>query len=200
MAINHRDASIFDRSPSPQLQQQHKSKRDVRRDRIMDKLKLMVDGFAANQDQHYRAQLQGVQVDMTLVLRADPYGSDEPLGESHEEIRELVEQVMQPDAQGQGGITLASDEDVQTDFWATAGKRYGEFARDVNDSIEQRDADLTLLHVSRRCNDTNGVWVLTHGCRITTMPHYRSSIDYTSNAFARPKRSTTSSRTRSGND
>lgn len=113
----------------------------------MERLQAMVDGFSANQNQHYRAQLQGVQVDMTLVLRADPYSTDVPLGDSHEDIRELVESVVQSDAQGNGGITLPEDENIKTDFWATAGRRYGEFAREVNDAIERRDADLTLLHV-----------------------------------------------------
>ncbi|KAM3425454.1 hypothetical protein BST61_g7400 [Cercospora zeina] len=143
MAINHRDASIFDGSASPQPQPL--TKRDVRRNRIMERLQAMVDGFATNQNQHYRAQLQGVQVDMTLVLRAEPY-VDGALPDSHEEIRELVETVMQSDASGNGGVTLPDDESVKTDFWATAGKRYGEFAREVNDAIEKRDADLTLLH------------------------------------------------------
>ncbi|CAK1357443.1 hypothetical protein CB0940_07821 [Cercospora beticola] len=143
MAINHQDASIFDASASPQPQPL--TKRDVRRNRIMEKLQAMVDGFATNQNQHYRAQLQGVQVDMTLVLRAEPY-AEGALPDSHEEIRELVEAVMQSDASGNGGVTLPDDENVKTDFWATAGKRYGEFAREVNDAIEKRDADLTLLH------------------------------------------------------
>lgn len=104
--------------------------------------------FIANQNQHYRAQLQAVQVDMTLVLRADPYSANGPLEDSGEEIRQLIEDILAPDANGNRGVTLPEDEAVKEDFWSMAGKRYGQFVRDANDAIEQRDADLTQLRVS----------------------------------------------------
>jgi hypothetical protein len=109
----------------------------------MDKLQSMIDGFASNQHAHYRAQLQALQVDMTLVLRADPYPSaggewSGVLDDGGEEIRSLVEQT---------GATLPNDEAAQKDFQAMAGSWYREFAREVNDCIEQRDAELTALHV-----------------------------------------------------
>lgn len=107
----------------------------------------MVNTFSANQNQHYRAQLHAIQVDMTLVIGADPYTAEAPLDDSGEEIRELVERLLAPDAQGNGGIPLPNEDAARTDFWALAGKRYGEFVREVNDAIEQRDAELTSLHV-----------------------------------------------------
>jgi hypothetical protein len=145
MAIARHHSPAFEPSPSPQPLPL--TKRDVRRNRIMEKLQGMIDTFAANQNGHYRAQLQGVQVDMTLVLRADPYGAEGPLGDSSDEIRELVESIISPDAQGNGGVNLPEQESARTDFWALAGKRYGEFVTEVNDAIERRDADLTALHV-----------------------------------------------------
>lgn len=140
-----RHASPFEPSPSPQPQL---TKRDVRRNRIMEKLQGMINTFSANQHQHYRAQLQGVQVDMTLVLRADPYGADGPLGDSHDEIRGMVESVMKGDATGNQSVNLPDEEHARNDFWSIAGKRYSEFVREINDAVEQRDADLTALHVS----------------------------------------------------
>lgn len=113
----------------------------------MEKLQGMIDTFAANQNQHYRAQLQGVQVDMSLVLNADPY-VDGPLGDTHDDIHALIEGMMKADAHGNGGVNLPNDEAVRNDFWSIAGKRYGDFVREVNDSIEKRDSDLTTLHVS----------------------------------------------------
>ena len=120
------------------------TKRDVRRNRIMDKLQSMIDGFSSNQLAHYRAQLQALQVDMTLVLRADPYPSGDGewsgvLEDGGDETRALVEQA---------GAHLPEDEAAQKDFQSMAGSYYREFAREVNDCIEQRDADLVALHVS----------------------------------------------------
>lgn len=108
----------------------------------------MITAFSANQNQHYRAQLQGVQVDMTMVLRADPYSVESVLEDSYEGIRELAESIMKGDVTGHGGVSLPSDEAAKGDYWSLAGKRYTEFVRDVNNSVEERDADLTALHVS----------------------------------------------------
>ena len=109
----------------------------------MDKLQSMIDGFSANQNAHYKAQLQALQVDMTLILRADPYPSGGEwtgiLEDDGDEIKALIDQA---------GVSLPNDEAAQRDFQAMAGSWYREFAREVNDSIEKRDADLTALHVS----------------------------------------------------
>ena len=105
----------------------------------------MIDSFSSNQHQHYRAQLQAVQADMTLILRADPYSTnlaDSAAGmleDGGEEIRTLVESM---------GAQLPNDELAQRDYWAMAGSRYKEFVRQVNDLAEERDAELTALHVS----------------------------------------------------
>ncbi|EME46115.1 hypothetical protein DOTSEDRAFT_70198 [Dothistroma septosporum NZE10] len=139
-----REASPFGPSPSPQPTQPL-TKRDVRRNRIMEKLNGMLDGFNQNQHQHYRAQLQGVQVDMTLVLRADPYGPGAPLGDQPGDIQEAIHAVMKGDVNGHGGLSLPQDDAAQQDYWAVAGKRYTDFVREVNDAIEVRDADLTAL-------------------------------------------------------
>ena len=110
----------------------------------MEKLQGMINTFSSNQHAHYRAQLQALQVDMTLILRADPYtggGVDGTgiLEDGGEEIKTLVESM---------GANLPADEAAQRDYAALAGSWYRDFAREVNDSIEQRDADLTALHVS----------------------------------------------------
>jgi len=141
MAIANRHASPFDPSPSPQPPPTL-TKRDVRRNRIMERLQGMIDAFQSNQHQHYRAQLQALQVDMTLVLRADPYGEG-PLEDGGEDIRGLVDGVIV----GQQGV---GDEAAHKDFLALAGKKYKEFVREANVAMEQRDAELVALHVSFR--------------------------------------------------
>ena len=102
----------------------------------------MIETFSGNQHQHYRAQLQAVQVDMTLILRADPYAQDGENGgmleDGGEEIRQMVDSI---------GAQVPDDEAAQRDYYALAGTRYKEFVRQVNDCVEKRDADLTALHV-----------------------------------------------------
>ncbi|EMD00884.1 hypothetical protein BAUCODRAFT_187484 [Baudoinia panamericana UAMH 10762] len=140
MAITNRHASPFDASASPQPQpasSANMTKRDVRRNRIMERLQAMIDSFSANQHQHYRAQLQAVQVDMTLVLRAEPYENG-PLEDGGEEIRGMVEAMMASNTIG--------DEAAQRDYLAMAGTRYAEFAREVNDELAARDAELVALN------------------------------------------------------
>lgn len=129
-------------SPSP-APQPTMTKRDVRRNRLAERLQSMIDGFNANQQQHYRAQLQAVQVDMNLILRADPYDGV-PLEDGGEEIRALVEGMGA--GLGRGGD--GEEEAAQRDYWAMAGNRYRTFVREANDAVERRDADLTALHVS----------------------------------------------------
>lgn len=124
-------------SPSPPPQQP--TKRDIRRNKIMERLQSMIDGFSTNQQQHYRAQLQAIQVDMTLVLRADPYDGG-PLEDGGPEIDEMARSMMGP--------VETLEEDPKRDFAALAGKRFKDFSRQVNEQLEQRDADLTALHVS----------------------------------------------------
>ncbi len=138
-----RHASPYEQSPSPAPQPL--TKRDVRRNRIVEKLQGMATTFDTNTPVHYRAHLQAVQVDMTLILRADPHPSGDGelsgvLDNTGEDIKALIEQT---------GATLPIDEGAQRDFAAMAGSSYREFAREVNDCIEQRDAELTSLHVSR---------------------------------------------------
>lgn len=145
MTTMARQRSPRDPSPSPPAQSQPLTKRDVRRQRITDKLSGMIKSFDSNQQMHYQAQMRAVQVDMNLVLRADLHaaastGEDGALLEDGgDEIRRMVEEA---------GVALPEDEGVQRDYWNLAGSRYREFAREVNDSVEQRDADLVALHVS----------------------------------------------------
>ncbi|QIW97724.1 hypothetical protein AMS68_003242 [Peltaster fructicola] len=123
-------------SLSPPPNQPTLTKRDVRRNRMMDKLQYMIDSFAANQHQHYRAQLQAIQADMTLILRSDPY-EGVPLDDNGEDIRAVIETM---------GANLPPDEAAQKDYFAMAGSEYRSYVREVNNAIEQRDADLVALH------------------------------------------------------
>lgn len=115
------------------------SKRDKRRATVLEKLTDMVDTFSKDQHQHYRAQLQAIQVDMTLILNADPYESA-PLDDSPQATEEQIERLTQGN--------IPSGKAARDDFLAMAGRRYNEYAQRINHAMEQRDADLTALKVS----------------------------------------------------
>lgn len=122
-------------SPAPQPM----SKRDRKRTHITEKLADMVSTFADGQHQHYRAQLQAIQLDMTLIIRADPY-ENAPVDDSPQAIEERIDSVT--------GGNVPSDPAAKDDYLAMAGKQYYEYAQQINRAMEQRDADLTSLKVS----------------------------------------------------
>jgi len=117
---------------------QNLSKRDKKRNNIVEKLEDMISTFKNDKSQHYRVQLQAIQVDMTLVIRADPY-EDAPLEDNPAVIQELVDAVM--------GDKLPSGKAAREDFYALAGRRYYQYCQEINQAQEKRDADLTMLKV-----------------------------------------------------
>jgi len=121
-------------SPQPQPL----TKRDKRRNIISERLQEMISTFSQDTHQHYRAQLQAIQVDMNLVLKADLY-ENKPLEDSPQAIEDLI------NALTQGNVP--AEKAAKDDYLAMAGKRYYEFCQEINKSLEQRDADLTALKV-----------------------------------------------------
>ncbi|KAK3210084.1 hypothetical protein GRF29_44g1622686 [Pseudopithomyces chartarum] len=133
------------RSPSPDSMalghgagspQPHVSKRDKRRNMLAEKLSEMMASFSDNRDSHYRAQLAALQADISLILKADPY-TNKPLDDGGDEAAELITSIM--------GNNVPSAPSAGTDYVAQCGKYYGRFVDAVNDAIEDRDRDLTML-------------------------------------------------------
>ncbi|KAF2465453.1 uncharacterized protein BDR25DRAFT_239236 [Lindgomyces ingoldianus] len=118
-------------SPQPMV-----SKRDKRRTMLADKLSEMMASFSDNRDSHYRAQLAALQADLNLILKADPY-ANKPLEDGGEEAAELISQIM--------GSNLPAAPSAGTDYIAQVGKHYARFVEAVNDSLEERDFNLTML-------------------------------------------------------
>ncbi|KAG9985584.1 hypothetical protein KCU78_g20726, partial [Aureobasidium melanogenum] len=132
----HTSPMALDRRVSPSPPPQPLSKRDKRRNNITDKLADMIQTFTQDQHQHYRAQLQAIQVDMTMILRANPY-ENSPLDDSAEDVEREIENVT--------GGSLPNTDAAVKDYLALAGKRYHEYVQQINHALEQRDADLTAL-------------------------------------------------------
>ncbi|KAF2866987.1 Sds3-like-domain-containing protein [Massariosphaeria phaeospora] len=118
-------------SPQPQP-----SKRDRRRNMLAEKLSEMMSSFSDNRDSHYRAQLAALQADINLILKADPY-ANKPLEDGGEEASELITQIM--------GNNIPTAPSAGTDYIAQCGKQYARFVDGVNDAMEERDYNLTML-------------------------------------------------------
>lgn len=104
------------------------SKRDKRRTMLADRLEEITKAFSSNRDMHYREQLQAIQVDMNLIMEADPHGA-EPLPDQPEEIDALVLKNCK--------FIRKTDDPV---IPPRAGKMYADFAKEVNDAMEEKDS------------------------------------------------------------
>jgi hypothetical protein len=120
-------------SPQPAL-----SKRDKRRTMLTERLNDMVSSFSTNLRPHYEAQANAIQVDINLIMRADPY-QNKPLDDDPEDISKLVATVI--------GNNKPAESVAEDDFAVGAGKMYTEFVHKVNDAMEERDVNLTVVAV-----------------------------------------------------
>ncbi|EPE34893.1 hypothetical protein GLAREA_10588 [Glarea lozoyensis ATCC 20868] len=121
----------IDRQQSNSPPQQQLSKRDKKRTLLAERLAEITQQFSANRDVHYREQLQALQIDMNLIMEADGHGK-EPLPNTPAEIDELVQENIRRSMMKSIGPTAPP----------RAGKVFADFAKEVNDSMEDRDAAL----------------------------------------------------------
>ncbi|KAI9674090.1 MAG: hypothetical protein M1817_001908 [Caeruleum heppii] len=137
-------------SSTPTIPLQPQSKRDKRRTALSDKLNELTSAFTQNRDSHYRQQLQALQIDMGLIMQADPY-SDALLDDSGEEIAALITATLGTSATARlngAGLSQGATRRGEFDWMAFAGRWYAKFVEDVNIAAEERDAALTMLEQS----------------------------------------------------
>ena len=111
------------------------SKRDRKRQQLVDRIAGLSDKFAQNRDATYRDQLQKIQIDTALVMRANPY-ADRPLDNLETEFPEHT----QAAASDSGRPPTKS-------LLEMAGPKYHEWLHDIEDLVEVRDFDLTRQKV-----------------------------------------------------
>jgi hypothetical protein len=99
---------------------------------LADRLEEITRHFSQNRDIHYREQLQALQIDVNLIMEAKAHGN-EPLPNTPEEIDALVEENIKTVRKSLGPYPPPR-----------AGKMYADFAKEVNDAMEERDAALTM--------------------------------------------------------
>lgn len=119
------------RSPPPASQ----SKRDRKRQALMDRLASMSEKLQQEQDLTYRDQLQKVQFELNLVQRFDPY--DPNALDIAADLRGEHERVLGPLIGADGARSMID----------MAGVRFPEFLDDLEDLIELRDFQLAQSKV-----------------------------------------------------
>jgi hypothetical protein len=122
-------------SNSP-LPEQQLSKRDKRRTNLANRLAEITAQFADNRDVHYRNQLQALQIGINLVVEAPAHG-DDLLPDKPDEIDKLIQANLQKNLM----------KSIGADVPLRAGRVYADFAKEVNDAMEDRDAVLTMHKV-----------------------------------------------------
>lgn len=131
----HRPDRRVNGSPPPT-----QSKRDKRRQMLVDRLATLSEKLSKDRDQSYREQLHRIQIDTSLVMRVDPY-VDRPLDGFEQDQQRL--QQLNGDGDHSGPQTLLD----------RAGPRFSKWMEKVQDLIEQRDYMLTkykVLNVPRQ--------------------------------------------------
>jgi hypothetical protein len=136
MGSSHR----IDRNRSQSPPAQALSKRDKKRTQLLERLQEVTLNFSSNKDAHYRHQLQAIQVDTSLIFRADLY-SDRPLDDRDGDLREMVNKAQSIYPNGLAALNKGEMTQI-------AGNLYSAFAEEVVDAVEARDAALTRHRVS----------------------------------------------------
>ncbi|KAH6607977.1 hypothetical protein Trco_004290 [Trichoderma cornu-damae] len=114
--------------PSPAAASQ--SKRDRKRQALIERLSAMNDKLQRDRDLTYRDQLQKIQYEVGLVQRFDPYGPN---------ALEKAAELLQEHRQAQGPPVHA---DGARSLMDMAGIRFPDFIDEVEDLIEIRDFQL----------------------------------------------------------
>ncbi|KAG0137829.1 Sds3-like-domain-containing protein [Tuber indicum] len=140
------------------------SKRDKRRHALSEKLTALTTSFhnptnPRVRDLHYRAQLASIQADIHLITKCDASGRDmRLLDDSPERIQVQVNEELERmglsdlvssanGARAGTGPGAAGKEDASgVGVTGMAGRWYGQFIEAVNEGMEERDAQLSLLH------------------------------------------------------
>ncbi|PFH57502.1 hypothetical protein XA68_14985 [Ophiocordyceps unilateralis] len=107
------------------------SKRDRKRQIVVERLAALNDKFQHDKDSTYRDQLQRIQIELTKLQKFDPYASNaiEVAGDIQREYRQAT-------------ATTVRAENARS-LLDMAGLQFPQFMSDVQDVLEARDCQLT---------------------------------------------------------
>ncbi|KAL8737440.1 MAG: hypothetical protein Q9181_001686 [Wetmoreana brouardii] len=108
------------------------TKREKRKNAMIERLRDISADFTENREYHYRRQLQALQRDVNFITYAEPY-QNRPLDEIDEDYD------MDGIASAPGSILGNGGKQPRAGKWARR------FVEEVNNAMEDRDAQLTLI-------------------------------------------------------
>ncbi|KAL8956888.1 MAG: hypothetical protein Q9183_006196, partial [Haloplaca sp. 2 TL-2023] len=114
---------------NPQFHQP--TKREKRKNAMLERLRDISTNFAENREYHYRRQLQSLQRDVNHITYAQPY-RDQPLDELD-------------DSDGDGLASVSGNVSGNGERQPRAGKWARKFDEELDNAVEDRDAQLTLI-------------------------------------------------------
>lgn len=130
----------MDRDEDAVVVQQPQSKRDKRRNALMERMNEISTSFTQGKDHFYREQLGAIQQDIAMILHADPY-VENPAKEPTQELMAVMLKLSRGDPRIMQAIQ-------DGDMTSIGGRIYHEFMNEVEDVMERRDAALTAFAVS----------------------------------------------------
>ncbi|PHH88358.1 hypothetical protein CDD83_7630 [Cordyceps sp. RAO-2017] len=115
------------RSPLPASQ----SKRDRKRQIVMERLAVLTDKYQHDKDSAYRDQLQRIQIELNKLQKFDPYAvnASEVAGDLQREFKQAV------------GTPVRAEN--ARSLMEMAGVQFPQFTSDIQDVLEARDFQLT---------------------------------------------------------
>lgn len=118
---------------SPSLPAPPLSKRDKRRTALQERLQDITTTFGGHRDEHFQQQRQALQMDLNLVMQADPYSPDF-MEDSGEGVARTIDSFTQRHA-------------YPPEVSGLAGYWYSNFVLQVNEAKEDKERELTMLMV-----------------------------------------------------
>ena len=139
------------------------TKREKRKNAMVDRLRDISANFAENREYHYRRQLQSLQRDVNYITYAQPY-RDQPLEELD-------------DSDGDGLAFVSGIVSGNGERQPRPGKWARKFEEEMDNAVEDRDAQLTLIVVCQKLGTCCLDIVLTdHRRSDTTLPSAASKM------------------------
>lgn len=135
-------------SPSPPLHQPL-SKRDKRRHNMEERLAQLTHDFAENRESYYRKQIQAFQSDIEYILHSNPY-ANKPLDDFPLDVTEEATISAAASNHGSvraGGLQMQTNGNLRLDASHKTGMYAAMYTKEMNDAMEERDANLTTTAV-----------------------------------------------------
>ena len=113
---------------------------------MAESLKDISVSFAQNRDDHYRKQLQTLQLDMNRINHTPPY-ENAPLDDFSHDILEEMNAAGPSNVNEAFRTSMIGARMSEMEALPRAGSWFSKYTHEINDAMEERDAQLTLVAV-----------------------------------------------------